>query len=351
MTMKAIQVLSLVALLFVAACDQSDFSDNSGEDLFFLEQAQAIMPVRVMGNKASNRFVIFLHGGPGGNIVDARDFLGRAFTPIEEVAAMVYWDQRCAGASQGNCDNQKLSFEAYNSDLNALIQVLQYQYGSDVEFYLLTHSFGGWFAADYLSSSVNHAKIRAWINMDGAHNAPLLFKESLKMMREVGHRQISLGSQVKAWTELIEEAEAADLDTFDGKVTLNSAGYLAANLMTEADSVNTYPADKIKLSTLLTSQGSPFANLMNNASTEGSPFNEALFSMDHSDKLQDITLPVLLLWGKYDFVVPPAMIEDFEAHIGSGEVEAVLFERSEHTPMVSEPEAFADAVVSFLRRH
>ena len=339
----------LIALLAFTGCDNADFSDASGEDLFFLQSDNAIMPVRVQGNKASNRFVIFLHGGPGGNIVDARDFLETALGPIEEEVAMVYWDQRCAGSSQGNCNRHELSFDTYLLDLDRLLVLLRDQYGDDLEFYLMTHSFGGWLATVYLSDWDEEHNIKGWMNMDGAFSAPLLFESSQKMIIEVGNRQIAQGNNVEAWQEAIQEIKPLDPSLFDDQVTINSLGYEVAQLMVDVDSVNTIEVDA-SLATIFTSPGSQLAIVTNNLVTEASPFNSEVFSLDHSDKLANIDIPIQLLWGKYDFVVPPSSMDEFERLVGSRDVTRVLFERSEHTPMATEPEKFADAVVDFLRR-
>ena len=44
-----------------------------------------------------------------------------------------------------------LSFDSYLLDLDRLLVLLRDQYGDDIEFYLMTHSFGGWLATVYLS--------------------------------------------------------------------------------------------------------------------------------------------------------------------------------------------------------
>ena len=338
----------LLTLLIMASCDSTNFSDTSGEDLFFLENEKAIMPVRVQGNKASNRFVIFLHGGPGGNSIDMPDFLESAMGPIEEEVAMVYWDQRCAGSSQGNCDRRELSFDAYLSDLDQLIILLKGMYGTDIEFYFMTHSFGGWLATIYLSDWDDERNIKGWINIDGAFSAPMIFEASREMLIEVGNRQIDQGNNVEKWQDMITEVEGLDLSNLDDKETLNSLGYQAPQLMVDVDSINANEAEAT-FSSIMTSPGSQLAIVANNIITAISPFSKDVFSTDHSDKLANVDVPVLLLWGKYDFVVPPSTTLDFERLVGSENVSKVIFERSEHTPFVTEPEKFADVVVEFFR--
>ena len=337
----------ILLFLTISGCDSGNFDDNSGEDLFFLKNENAIMPVRVMGNKASNRFVIFLHGGPGGNSVDSRDYIDTSMGPIEEEVAMVYWDQRCAGSSQGNCDRRNLSFDAYLNDLDQLLILLQDQYGSDLDFYLMTHSFGGWLATLYLSDRAHSGSIKGWINVDGAFSAPMIFEASRTMITDTGNRQIAQGNNVEKWQDLLDEVQQLDLSVLDDQGTLNELGYEAPQLMVDVDSINASEA-QADLGTLFRSPGSQLAILTNNIITSLAPFSKDVFGLDHSSKLANINVPVLLAWGKYDFVVPPSTTLEFERLIGSTEVTKVIFERSEHTPFVTEPEKFAESVLAFL---
>ena len=198
------RLLFLILIVIGAGCDTAGpanigFDNSAKEDLFFLQNDGAIMPIRVMGNKQSDRFVIFLHGGPGGNVVGARDFLAPSFAGIEEDVAMVYWDQRCAGASQGNCDNSELSFEAYSEDLDKVILLLEDHYGDNIDVFLMSHSFGGWLATMYLSDRQRHDRISGWIDIDGAFNAPMLFAAAREQILAVGARQVALGNSVDKW--------------------------------------------------------------------------------------------------------------------------------------------------------
>lgn len=54
--------ISLITLL--SACKKEGFYQG---DHFFVKNAGAEMPVYVKGNIQSGTFILFLHGGPGGN--------------------------------------------------------------------------------------------------------------------------------------------------------------------------------------------------------------------------------------------------------------------------------------------
>jgi L-proline amide hydrolase len=72
----------------------------------------------------------------------------------------------------------------------------------------------------------------------------------------------------------------------------------------------------------------------------------SLKTWDITDRLGEITTPTLLVSGRHDEATPRIVGEIHERIPGA---QWVLFEESSHMPHVEEPEAFLDAVESFLR--
>lgn len=64
------------------------------------------------------------------------------------------------------------------------------------------------------------------------------------------------------------------------------------------------------------------------------------------DKIAQIKTPTLLVWGREDVVTPPAAAEEFERLLPNSRI--VWIDRCGHVPMVEHPEAFGDAVISFV---
>ena len=67
-----------------------------------------------------------------------------------------------------------------------------------------------------------------------------------------------------------------------------------------------------------------------------------------TDRLDEITLLTLLLWGSYDFVVPAGLGEDARAVMPDAEL--VVMERSGHSPMFNQPDAVTDSILDFIKR-
>jgi L-proline amide hydrolase len=72
----------------------------------------------------------------------------------------------------------------------------------------------------------------------------------------------------------------------------------------------------------------------------------SLKTWDITDRLHEITTPTLLVSGRYDEATPLIV---GEIHKRIPNAQWIVFEKSSHMPHVEEPEAFLDAVESFLR--
>ena len=186
-------------------------------DLFFLSNERISMPVFVRGNTASEVFIVYLHGGPGSTSLEAYQREASPFTQLQEDYAVVYWEQRCGGISQGNCDYNELELADYTQDLEKLIILLKDRYDTDIRIFLLGHSWGGSLGIQFLSQGNNQALVKGWIEVGGGHNVPRISELERAMVNEVGQRQIDLGNEVATWQEYIRQANALNLsDTDDG---------------------------------------------------------------------------------------------------------------------------------------
>jgi len=65
------------------------------------------------------------------------------------------------------------------------------------------------------------------------------------------------------------------------------------------------------------------------------------------DRLKDIKIPTLVIWGKEDTLVPPAVGERFAKGISGSKL--VVIENAGHLPQIEQPEAFARSVKGFVK--
>ena len=217
--MKSIsQFFYLLSLLLLLACNKETLVSNAN-DHFFLKNKGAVMPIFVHGNTSSKVFIIYLHGGPGSTSLEAYQNEKSPFTKLQSDYAMVYWEQRCSGSSQGNCSN--LTISQYVEDLEKLIALIKNKYANDITIFLLGHSWGGSLGIKYLTTNNNQSAIKGWIEVGGGHDVPRIAILEKEMVNEVGNRQISQGININEWQANITKANSLDLSKIDDIYEMN----------------------------------------------------------------------------------------------------------------------------------
>ena len=159
-----INYLWIIPVLLLTACIKDEFQIDG--DFFYLNNAGAKMPVWVKGDTDPGKFIIMLHGGPEGGSSQYYTIFP-SHKKIEEHFAIVYWDQRMCGMSQGNPSMSDATLELFTDDLDKLVTLINYKY-SNPKLFLMGHSWGGALGTNYLLEHQN--KISGWIEIDGGHS-------------------------------------------------------------------------------------------------------------------------------------------------------------------------------------
>jgi pimeloyl-ACP methyl ester carboxylesterase len=68
--------------------------------------------------------------------------------------------------------------------------------------------------------------------------------------------------------------------------------------------------------------------------------------IDVGDRLSELRMPTLLIWGRHDHIFPASHAESARDKLPNGKV--VIFDDSGHTPQMEEPERFNRLVLDFL---
>ena len=133
--MKSIIVLAFTVLVLTSCQKEKITIGTNVSETFYLDNAGASMRLLVEGNTLSRTFLIFVHGGPGSSSYFYNtDYISQN---IEDKYAVVYWDQRNAGASQGNSNGNNLNLPQMTDDLKKVIQVLKSRYGQNIGVFIL----------------------------------------------------------------------------------------------------------------------------------------------------------------------------------------------------------------------
>ena len=343
--MKNIILVIGILAISLSACQKEDFT-RSGiiNDHFFLKSDGQNMPVTVAGNIDSGKLLLIVHGGPGGNALAYRNNYVK--TNIESEFAVVYWYQRFAGNTQGNNGNVHIS--AYRDDLKKLILLLKHAYGEDKKIYLFAHSWGGFLAPYFLVEPGNEALVNGWIQIGGAHDYALNDSLTHAMLIKHGKEQMDQNRKVKDWQPIVEWCEANDHHRNFNAAKLNRFANHAETLIDEIERPAIFESD---LSIMLSNYISISSGLTNSLTSNWYNITGPAYDVKVSKQLHQLSLPTLLLWGKYDFVCPAGLMDDLIVHLVNTQPEHHIFEKSGHAPMYNETELFWDMVIDFLKKH
>jgi len=344
--MRKIFIFMIIILITGCQKEKISFSDNAS-DVFYVENEGAAMRVLVQGNTSSKTFILIIHGGPGAGAF----FYDTKFITqnIGDKYALVYWDQRNAGASQGANNGENLHLNVMVNDLKKVITVLKFRYGEDMSLFLLGHSFGGMIAADFVTSSDNQYMIKGLINVDGSHNYPLNDTLTREKLLSVGQYEVSQNRNIDKWTPILNYCEAHKGNfSFEESQQLEIYSTDAENYIDSIKHINIVSqvlrymiSDKYPLTAMIT-------NLIY---SEDSNFNKELAVTQFSTSLSKVTIPVLLLWGKYDFTCPVALGEDFFNRISSTDKSMVISSKSGHYMILQDKDFFCNEINAFVQTH
>jgi pimeloyl-ACP methyl ester carboxylesterase len=343
------KIFNLLIISFLVSCQKEQITiSTDARDNFFLQNKGVSMPVRVFGNTASKVFMMMVHGGPGGDaIVYRSDYVKQN---VENQYAIVYWDQRNAGASQGGVNGDNFKLENFIDDFKQVVLLLKQRYGSDISVFVNGHSWGGYLTPAFLSTNNNQDLVKGWIQTDGAHDFPLLNEYSKEMLLDKAQIEIAANKNVAKWTEIRDYCNGLKLplDVYQW-VDFNGYGTRAMGLTTEAiNSISPSPLQRYL------QNDAPLTTI----ALQGI-YNPVTFAMMKDtyakaptiSNLSVIKIPTLILFGKYDYICPPKLADDILSKIQSTYKKKVIFENSAHSPMITIDEpAYWQEIMQFMKK-
>lgn len=338
--------LGFIALACIlASCNvPADISEDARETIT-IRNLGADIPAYVYGNTASKTFIIIVHGGPGGNGLEYRGYYSKE---LEKNYAVVYTDQRGQGSSHGHYGKADVTIDNMVSDLEVLFRSLKARYGEDVSLFMMGHSWGGTLGTAYMIKDDLQYLLNGWIEVDGAHDIPMLNRAAIAMYIEYANREIAASRNVDRWQEILDFASAVDTtveipDSIGGRI--NQYGHEAEGLLDEVVS-----SDLSSVDASATFGQNILTSTISGSFTSGQ-LNDEVEVTSLTSQMDKIEIPSLFLWGRHDFVVPPRLAATGYQAISSTEKKLVYFEKSGHSPMDNEPEKFIKEVESFVEAY
>lgn len=345
--MKLSILIGILTLAFLSCQKETITLSSFANDVFYLENAGAAMRIQVEGNTLSKAYVLVVHGGPGASafVYDKNYYRDH----LENQLAMVFWDQRNAGASQGNNNGNNLHLDQIVEDLKKVIELLKYRYGQDIRIYLLGHSWGGLVTSAFLTKDNYQQLVRAWICVDGSHNYPLNDTLTRAKLLTFGQYEISLNKNVSNWQEIVNYCKE-HTGGFSFQQSMDLENY-AATAETLIDSAR-QPSISDYLENYLLQKKIPLSSLaVNYLYSTNAAINKEISTANYSPLMYKVTVPVLLLWGKYDFICPQGLADDIISRIGSPVKSLVVSPISGHSMMLVDEKLFCDEVAIFVQQN
>jgi L-proline amide hydrolase len=278
---------------------------------------------RVVGDLDADRPpVIVLHGGPGAT----HDYL----TPLaalhdHDERPVVFYDQVGNGRSSHHPDAPVdfWTVDLFVRELHELVRALGFD-----RHHVLGQSWGGFLAQEYALTTPGG--LAALVLADTAASFP-------DFVRECNRLREALPPEVEA---TLRRHEAAD--------TTDDPEYAAAcDVFYRRHVCRLDPWPDFLVDAFSWIERDPTVYGTMNGPSEFHVIG-TLKDWQCKDRLGDISVPTLLVSGRYDEATP-ALQETLLQ--GIPKCEWVLFEESSHTPHVEEPDRFLDVVGDWLRRH
>jgi proline iminopeptidase len=339
--MKNLTILiAIPALMLLAACQKESFYQG---DHFFVKNAGAEMPVFVKGNIASGTFILFLHGGPGGN-ASLPSFMPVS-QELEKDFAFAYWDQRGSGLSGGNPDPATFTVGQFVEDLDLVVDVIRKRFDNP-RIVIYGISWGGALGSAYLSTANYQQKIDGFICMNSGHNLVDGLPRSVVFVKNYAQQQIELGVDVDYWTEARDwcaaEPDMTVVDNYfkyDSYLSNTNAYRRDPDQVVQGPEVGALGTMNSYLSLALFFNGQYLAKRFN------------ILELNLSKDMERIKIPSLVIWGRHDGVNTIEMGYDAYSSIGGPdftEKEMVILENSAHEGYIEEQELFIGVFRRFV---
>ncbi len=335
-------------ILGVTSCKKTEVLKELHETIH-VRYKGADMPVHIHGNIENKTIILIVHGGPGGDGLVYRLTEGMQF--LERKFALAYWDQRGQGMSHGNYAQSDVTISAMADDMNAVVKALKAKYGADI--YALGHSWGGTLVAKYVSQKDYQNNLRGWIKTCGSIHAKQEVKDQIILFRKYAKDQISEGLHVAQWQEVLDYVNNIDTSniTDDISLWLNQKGHESSQWLAQDGVIRSN--DTSLLSSVFNDvtyirNMNAFHNFISGNVTNFY-LREELDNVNLLPDLSKVTIPSLMLAGKYDLVVPPhSSIYAHNAVQSAVYKDSRIFDKSAHSPMVDQPSPFYYTVDNFI---
>jgi len=297
--------------------------------------------IQIRGTDTRNPVILLFHGGPGSS------FLSYAYefqTGWEDYFTVVHWEQRGTGLTynlHGDSIAETISLERMVLDGIEVAEYVTKRLNQE-KVVLLGHSFGSALAVAAVLRRPNlfHAYIGVGqvVNNDIAETISYEFvlesamaagdEETLDSLAKIGPPPY--GTDFEEYSSKLG-AQRALLTAYDG-VIFGSQGY----------------AEFIRMMLLAPSLPLGYITYVVNGSNLSQRALFEDFELNFGDIRElgtSFEIPVFFFLGRHDYTVPASLSAEYFKDISAPAKELVWFEHAAHTPFLTQPAAFQNALI------
>lgn len=326
--MKLINCFLCFTMLFMfTACDKDNPVEPTIEPAptFTVVNDEETMPIWVNGKEDSEYIILAVHGGPGSNVLDFRTYKeGTGFKQIENTFLVAYWQQRASGQSQGPDKTDYYNIDQYVEDADIVINELKIRHPGK-KIVLFGHSWGGMLTSSYLKENNRKEKVVAWVNAAGVHNGISFTQATVDDINAEADKRIQQNENIEFWEDIKVQLQ-------EDPENANALAYSVLDNIPEV-------VVKVKNADFTLTQRAVNSNIK--------LFSEIL-ETDNTPFVGGFNLPILFLWGEYDFAVSETLRDEVISKVDAQYITNITFPASGHYMMFHEPDLFATSMINFI---
>lgn len=304
--------------------------------------------VQIRGQKRENPALLFIHGGPGMPMMP----WAHMFQPgWEHHFTVAQWDQRQAGKTRALPAGTApipagQVIETYVEDAYAVAKYVAQATGQK-KIGVVAHSWGSIIGLRLVAKypDLFYAYVGVGQIIDRNAEERMGYEAVLAEATRTGNTEAI--AELKALAPYPYTIDASDKEGHRAKLNVQRkwVGTFGGSFYDPAVSKRFNEA--LRLSPAY----SPLDlyRLINRDPQTGTTINEEMAAVKFTDAELILRLPVFIFNGRRDLVIPPAVVEQNFARIQAPHKEVHFLERSAHWPMVEEPDAFRDLLVTRVR--
>lgn len=308
----------------------------------FIELGGVQQNIRIRTTDEKLPVLLFLHGGPG---VCDRGWVLKYQSDLAHVATMVCWDQRGAGLSYDrHAPTDVLTVERFVDDAAELCVWLKNRFGKQ-KVLIVGHSWGSLLGTLLAQKYPRH--IAAYIGMgqfvDGPENETLSYEFVIDEAAKRGDQ--------KALRDLARIGPPQD-----GLYKSHADMMVQRDYMTKFGGGTYGETESMMKSMVIPLLQSPEYELFdlvkyyNGAMKTLKKMWPEVVSYHLCDSVPKLDMPVYLTEGRHDYNTPIPIAQKWYDALKAPHKEWIWFEKSAHSPIKEEPEAWGKAVAAIIQK-